>query len=102
MKLEQCMKIRIPKDIKDNLACFAQERSMYVSAYVRFVLYDAIKEGRIMVTIPTMKNDEFLKFKIPIEMYMHIKKQAELSNLSVSGYIRVLLYERFNNNGLST
>lgn len=102
MKSEQYIKIKIPMEIKEKLVCFAHARSMHVSACVRFFLYDAIKEDRIMTSVPTMKSDAFLKFKAPVEMYMHIKKQAELSNIPISGYIRVLLYETFNNSGLST
>jgi len=102
MKSEQYIKVKIPMEIKEKLVCFSNNRSMGVSAYVRFILYDAIKENRIMTSVPTMKNDTFLKFKAPVEMYMHIKKQAELSNIPISGYIRVLLYETFNDSGLST
>jgi len=102
MKSEQYIKIKIPMEIKEELIISANECSMHVSGYVRFILYDAIKENRIMTSVPTMKNDVFLKFKAPIEMYLHIKKQAELSNIPISGYIRVLLYETFNDSRLST
>jgi len=64
-------------EIKEKLVCFSNNRSMGVSAYVRFILYNAIKENRIMTSVPTMKNDTFLKFKAPVEMYMHISPSRQ-------------------------
>ena len=94
MKHSKQVKLVIPSSEKEKVKKLAESKGMDSAGYVRFLLYDAIKNNRVMDSTPTMKNDTFLKFKAPIELIEHIKIQAELSNISIGTYIRTLVHEQ--------
>ena len=91
MKFDKHVKISIPNSLKEKVADKAAQLGMNTASFVRFILYEAIKDGRVMTSIPTMRCDSSLKFKAPEEFMMHIERQAHQSNIPIGTYIRVLL-----------
>jgi len=97
MRHSKQVKLVIPSNEKEKVKKLAALKNMDTAGYVRYLLYDAIKNNRIMDSTPTMKSDTFLKFKAPIELIEHIKQQAQLSNISIGSYIRTLIHESSSN-----
>lgn len=92
MRSNKYVKLSIPLNLKEKVTMEAGNKGMNTSSFVRFKLFEAIVNNDVMDSIPTMKCNVYLKFRAPVELMNHVEQQAITSNVTVSAYIRSLLF----------